>query len=139
MTNVTKSEEILLGIDYGASNTGIAFGRSGLAAPLEVLPSKNIEGLIGHIGRTVIENKVTKLIVGLPLDWEGKETSQSLKVRQFVKLLKIRLKRPVEFISEHGTTKEAIDGAIKSGISMKARRSNDSLSAAIIVKRYYAQ
>uniref|UniRef100_A0A7C4XMH0 Putative pre-16S rRNA nuclease n=1 Tax=candidate division WWE3 bacterium TaxID=2053526 RepID=A0A7C4XMH0_UNCKA len=131
-------EEILLGIDYGETNTGLAFGRSGLVAPLEVIDSKNIEVLIEKISRIVIENKITKLIVGLPLDWDNKETAQSLKVRKFVKRLKLRVKRPVEFVSEHGTTKEAIEGAIKSGYSMKRRQTNDHLSAAIIVKRYYS-
>lgn len=135
----SNSEEILLGIDYGDSNTGLAFGRSGLAAPLEAFTSKDPENLIAHIGKLVITNKVTKLIVGLPLDWEGKETVQSLKVRKFVKLLKIRVKRPVEFVSEHGTTKEAIEGAIRSGYSMRGRRENDALSAAVIVKRYYSK
>lgn len=133
-----SKDEILLGIDFGESRTGLAFGRSGLVAPLEVVDSKNEEILIERISRLIIENKVDKLVVGLPLDWNDKETAQSMKVRKFVKRLKLRVKRPVAFVSEHGSTKEAVSEAIKSGFSMMRRRTNDSLSAAIVIKRYYS-
>ncbi len=133
--------DIVLGIDYGETNTGLAFGRmsNGLTSPLEVLDSRDVESLIAKIGRYVVANRVSKLIVGLPLTLEGKETPQSLKVRRFCKLLKVRLKKPVDYISEHGTTKEAIEGAIKSGFSMKGRKKNDNLSAALILKRYFSE
>lgn len=133
--------DIVLGIDYGETNTGLAFGRisNGLTSPLEVLDSRDVEALIAKIGRYVVENRVTKLIVGLPLTLDGKDTPQSLKVRRFSKLLKARLKKPVAFVSEHGTTQEAIEGAIKSGFSMKGRKKNDNLSAALILKRYFSE
>lgn len=132
-------EEILLGIDYGEKNTGLAFGRSGSTAPLTTLDSRNKAQLIAEIGRIAAENKVTKLIVGLPLNHLGKETPQSLITRKFVKLMNVKLKKPVEFVSEHGTSDEALMGAIKSGISKKRRQTNDDLSAALILKRYYRQ
>jgi putative Holliday junction resolvase len=133
------SDEVLMGIDYGEKNTGVAFGRDGSVAPMTILDSKNTFQLISDISRYIAENKVTKIVVGLPLSPEGKETPQSLKVRRFINMLKIKIKKPVEYVSEDGTTKEAILGAIKSGISKKRRRTNDSLSAALILKRYYNQ
>lgn len=132
-------DEILLGIDYGDTNTGLAFGKAGAVSPLNVLSSKDENQLFTTIGRLTAENKVTKIIVGLPLTADGKETAQSLKVRQFTRLLKIRVKKPVEFVDEHGTTKESIRGAIRSGISQKRRQINDHLSAAMILKRYYSE
>ncbi len=132
-------EEILLGIDYGDTNTGLAFGRAGAVSPLTVLNSKDEGQLLAQISRFISENKVNKVIMGLPLTLNGKETNQSLKVRRFTKILKIKLKRPVEFISEFGTTQESIQRAIKSGVSRKRRQTNDHLSAALILKRYYAE
>ena len=134
-----KGKEKLLGVDYGETNTGLAFGRAGLASPLEVLNSKDTYTLITEINKIVAQNKLDKIVVGLPVDSDGKETRQSLKVRQFVKSLRARSRRPVELVSEYGTTKASIENAIKSGISQKRRRSNDHFSAALILKRYYAE
>jgi putative Holliday junction resolvase len=133
------SEDILLGIDYGDKNTGLAFGRAGVVSPLTVLDSRDEGNLLAQIGRFVVENKITKIIMGLPLTLDGKETQQSIKVRKFTKILKIKLKKPVEFVSEFGTTKESIQRAIRSGISQKRRQTNDHLSAALILKRHYSE
>ena len=129
--------ELLLGIDYGEKNTGLAFGRAGSASPLKVLNSVNKPQLISEIGKIAVSQKVTKLVVGLPLTADGKETAQSLKVRQFTNLLKAKLKKPVEYVSEFSTTTESVQGAIRSGISKKRRNTNDHLAAALILKRYY--
>lgn len=133
------SEEVLLGIDYGEKNTGLAFGRAGAVSPLTILDSRDEGQLLAQIGRFVVENKISKIIMGLPLTLDGKETQQSLKVRRFTKILKIKLKKPVEFVSEFGTTKESIQRAIKTGVSKKRRQTNDDLSAALIIKRYYSE
>ena len=136
---MTDTEEMLLGIDYGETNTGLAFGRVGLVLPLEVLNSKNDDFLISEIARAVADHRITKIIMGLPTDVEGKETKQSLKVRRFAKLVRIKAKRPVEFVSEYGTTDEAMESAIRSGISQKRRQTSDHYSAAIILKRYFRE
>jgi putative holliday junction resolvase len=130
-------DEVLLGVDYGEVNTGLAFGRAGSVSPLKVVNSKNTPHLISEIGKVVISTKVSKIIVGLPTTLDGKETAQSLKVRQFTNLLKAKLKKPIEYVSEFATTSESIQGAIRSGISKKRRKTNDHLSAALILKRYY--
>lgn len=136
-TNKGGVEEILLGVDYGGKNTGLAFGRAGLASPMRVISSDDENVVISEISRAALENKTTKVIMGLPLDPEGKDTPQSLVVRRFAKLLKIRLKRPVEFVDESDSSQEAVIGAIHSGISKKARRVADHYSAALLLKRYY--
>lgn len=134
-----KNEEILLGVDYGGSNIGLAFGRRGLSSPVKVVPAKNIDEAIKEISRVALENKVTKLVVGLPLTADGKETKQSQETRVFVKLLIGHLKLPYEFENELDTTKEATKDAISSGISQKSRRKIDDISAAIILNRYYEE
>ena len=50
---------------------------------------------------------------------------------------KIHLKRPVAFVSEFNSSKEAISMAIKSGLSQKSRKNDHHLAAALILKRYY--
>lgn len=132
-------EEILLGVDYGEKNTGLAFGRNGLTSPLHVIQSGDVNVVKAEIARIVLENKVSKIIVGLPLDKDGKDTPQARIVRRFAKILKIHLKRPVEFVDEAGSSKEAVEEAIKSGLSQKSRRKDHHLAAALLLKRYYRE
>lgn len=134
-----SNKEKLLGVDYGETNTGLAFGRAGLASPLEVLNSKDTHTLVTKINKIVAQNRIDKIVIGLPLNVDGKETKQSLKVRQFAKSLKARSNKSVEFVSEYGTTRTSVQNAIKAGISQKRRRSDDHFSAALILKRYYAE
>ena len=74
---------LFLGIDFGKTNIGLAIGRNGLVTPLEILPGKNIENSLNQINRTIIENKVDKIVVGLPLTADGKDTTESLEIRRF--------------------------------------------------------
>ena len=134
-----ETEEVLIGIDYGEKNIGIAFAKNGIVSPTKVISGTRDEVAITEIARFVLENKVTKIIVGLPLTSDGKDTNQSRKVRRFVKLLKIRLKKPVEFVNEFRTTKDSITEAINLGISKKRRSTVDHLSAALILKEYYSK
>lgn len=134
-----KKDETLLGIDYGESNLGIAFGRVGLVTPIKIVSSKNDGEAIKEISRLAIENKIDKIIMGLPLTAEGKETKESLRVRHFTKMLKIYLKKPVEFQNEFYTSKNALGEAILQGYTRKGRGKVDHLSAALILKNYYSE
>jgi len=134
-----RQEDIYLGVDYGERNTGLAFGRVGLVSPFKVLDSKNQDSLVSEMARVVATEKISKVVMGLPTDVEGRDTAQSLKIRQFAKVLRIKLKRPVEFVSEYGTSEEALSSQIRAGVSRKGRRTNDHYSAALILKRFFRE
>ncbi|MBD3366039.1 Holliday junction resolvase RuvX [candidate division WWE3 bacterium] len=133
----TSSAPGILGIDYGETNIGLAFGRGGMVTPLRVVSGKNDNTAVSAIGRVAKEYKVARFVVGLPLTVEGKETPQSLKVRKFVKVLKSQLKLPVDLVSEHSTSKGAVKVMLNAGVSQKRRRTKDHYSAAIILRRYF--
>ena len=133
----TEESELLLGIDYGERNIGTALGRNGLAIPIKILPSKDRATALNEIVKMVHQNKISKIIMGLPLNYEGKETPQARKVREFTKLLKIKVKKPVEFVNEYGSTMESVERAVEDAVSQKKRRELDHFSAAIILKKYY--
>jgi putative Holliday junction resolvase len=139
--NKTKNpyNEKLLGIDYGETNIGLAFGLNDLVSPLKIISGKNTESAISEIARYVIDNKVDKILMGLPITPDGKETMMSRKVRRFSKLLKMRTKKPLEFVNEYRTSEESVTEAVNLGISKKRRRKIDHLSAALIVKEYYSK
>lgn len=129
--------ETILGIDYGEGNIGLAFGRNSLVMPLKIISGKDSETAVHEISRYIYENKIDKAVIGLPLTVDGKETNQSRKVRRFARLLKIKSKKPVDFVNEYRTTEESITEAINLGTSKKHREKIDHLSAAIILKEYY--
>ncbi|HOM77867.1 MAG TPA: Holliday junction resolvase RuvX [bacterium] len=137
---VPSSEDIgVLGIDYGSSKIGLAFGRAGVVSPIRVISARNFGTAISEIARVIKEYAVSKIVVGLPLTVDNKETPKSIEVRKFVKLLKSRVKIPVEFINEFYTTKEASVVMLNVGVSQEGRRVDDHYSASLILKRYFAE
>ncbi len=137
MTAKNFEDLIFMGIDYGERNIGIALGRNGLATPIKIIPGKNIPTALHEISRMAIENRISKFVVGLPLDHQGKETKQSLATRKFVKLLRIYTKKPVDLQNETGTSREALAVSIDSGIPMTRRALLDHVSAALILRHYF--
>lgn len=133
------TNEKLLGVDFGEANIGLAFGSNKLTMPIREISGKNRDEAINQIIRVCLENRVNKVIVGLPLAPDGKLSQKALDVKRFVKLLKIRLKLPIEFFDERFSTKDALERALSYGLSQKSRRNLDSLSAQIILDRYYAE
>ena len=135
--NKAEQEELLLGIDYGEARIGLAFGREGHTVPIKVVPAKSTLFAISEILKVIAANKITKIIIGIPIGVEGKELPISLKIRRFGNLLKVKSKRPVEYINEHFSTKESMLSALDTGVPQKKRRKIDHISAAIILKNYY--
>lgn len=130
-------EEVLLGIDHGDKYIGLAFGRAGLVSPIEVIPNIEKSGVVNDINRFCKENKITKIVIGLPLSGDGKETNQSKKVRQFAKLLRVYIKIPQIFVNETDTTMESLEESLDYGISSKSSQRVDHVAAALILKKYY--
>lgn len=136
---INKNEEVLLGVDYGEAKIGLAFGRQGNSMPIDVVKTKDPYAAIKHISDAAIKNGVTKIIVGLPLSYDLKETAQSHKVRAFVKLLKHHIKLPVEFVNEFGSTEDAKGYVLSSGGSRNKSTIEDDIAAALILREYYNQ
>lgn len=130
---------ILLGIDFGASNIGVALGRNGYTQPIKIVSAKDTTNAIVEISRLAFENKVTKFVFGLPLDSNNKETPQSLEVRKFAKLLKIHTKLPITYINEYLSSKEALSVSIEENTPKKKRKTLDDIAAALILKRYFEE
>ena len=132
-----EADLTVLGIDYGEKNIGLAFGRAGLASPIKTISGTNVLVAINEITLTALHNKVNKIVIGLPIDVDGKETYKSLKVRRFANLLKSHVKKPIEFVNEYNTTYESLRESIKLDYSKKSRKNLDHISAAVIVRKYF--
>lgn len=136
---IKGENELLLGIDYGEVNIGLAFGRNNLVNPLTIVDGRNIDTAIHEINRYIMENKVEKVIMGLPLSANGKETAQSAKTRKFAKLFKIATKKEVVFVNEFRTTQDLKTDEVDLGITKIKHGEIDHYSAALILKEYYSR
>lgn len=132
------TDKTLIGVDFGDATTGLALGKNGVVMPARSVESSDVMTVVKEIIRLVKLNKASGVVVGLPLSYDHKETLQSAQVRRFAKILKTKLGMPVMFIDEYGTTREAIQDAIGDELPQKARRKVDSISASIILKRFFA-
>lgn len=109
---------MILGIDYGLKNIGLATSEGTLAEPYGVVYS------LPEIQQLVVKLSITKIVVGIS---EGKSKERAIG---FGKKLESMLGLPVEFIDETLTTYEAAMPAGRHG------GKNHAKAAAIILQRY---
>ncbi|NCA69302.1 MAG: Holliday junction resolvase RuvX [Sphingobacteriia bacterium] len=99
----------LLGFDYGTRRIGVAIGQTvtGTAQPLITLHSRDGKPDWAGITALVNEWRPTALVVGLPLDLDGREVDWSPRLHRFVRQLAGRFRLEVHLIDERFTSIEA--------------------------------
>ena len=129
-----KSKSIL-SLDVGTKRIGLAYCDS-LFITVNILPAVNRENNNNEL--KTIKDHIKKLnlkgfIVGLPLDDEGKMTTQALDCKTYGEFLFSELKLPYSFVNEHSSTWESID---RFGIKNDKSGLIDSLSAKVILEQW---
>ncbi len=118
-----------LGVDYGDKRVGIAVSDEGgvFAFPRAVLP--NTKKIFDEIKKICAEEKIEKIIVGVPVSFSGGQSAQARKTLEFAEALKQYIAIPIEKENEIFSTKSALNmGAGKEKI--------DQSAAAIILQSY---
>lgn len=132
----------ILAIDYGNSTVGLAvsdpdrlmaFGRGSHKGLNEV-------DLLDKIKDLVVTDKITTVVLGLPLSADGSDTKQTLRIREFGSKLKDKISElPVEikFLDESFSTFEANQILQKIGVkSADRKQTEDEMAAIVLVHRY---
>ena len=93
----------LIAVDLGKKHTGLARSStiSKIASPLMTLAT---DDLVAELQKIIRKNQVEAIILGLPRNLEGKDTEQTLWVREYAKTLKQQINRPLYFVDEALTT-----------------------------------
>ncbi|XP_026659679.1 putative pre-16S rRNA nuclease isoform X2 [Phoenix dactylifera] len=107
-----------LGVDLGASRTGLALGKGFFPRPLTVLELRG-QKLELRLLEIAERKEVDEFIIGLPKSSDGKETPQSNKVRSIAGRLAVRA-------AERGLKRSARQGKI------------DAYSAVMLLERYFS-
>lgn len=136
----SESQEKTLGIDYGEKRIGTAVS-DGLfitAQPLETINYSAVENAYQRINAIVVEKKIRKIVVGIPLTLRGEAGHKAEEVAQFVAGLKTAIP-DVEVVTwdERLTTSQAEKIMIDGGVRRSERkRKIDTLAAAIMLQSY---
>jgi putative holliday junction resolvase len=100
---------MLLALDHSRSATGVALAeiQLGQARALTVLSERDEEARLDQLAKIIHEWQPVSLIIGLPLDKEGQEQSQTKRVRKFAAKIESRFHLPIFFHDERWSTAAA--------------------------------
>ena len=129
-----------LAIDHGTKRTGLAIcdAAETIASPLAVLHGQ--KGLLQKIADIVEAENVEAVVLGLPLNMTGSESSQTKLVRKFAEQLKDRLSVEVhlqdERLSSFGAEEKLAPADFTRG---KIKKRIDAVAAAEILEAFLEQ
>ncbi len=123
----------IVAIDVGLKRIGIAVSYDKkVVLPLKAIIRKNRNQAANEVSNLLREKNAKVLIVGLPKGGNSEEEMQR-RIEHFVKLLDFQ--GEVHYQDEYGSSSEA-KNLIKGEVKIKRDGRVDSLSAAIILKRW---
>ena len=133
-----------MALDVGDKTIGVAVTdpMGWTVQPLQVIQRKNLQQTLATLEALFSEYAVAQLVVGLPLNSEGEEGPQAIKVRLFERQLKNFFKKTGKKIEillwdESLTTREAEEILIAADMSRSKRRKIiDKMAAARILQSY---
>lgn len=123
---------MLLGLDYGEKNIGLAIAdeNSKMVLPYKVLINKGADFVLSELKKIVAEEKISKIIVGLPLTLSGKESKKTKETREFIAFLAKNLDVAIEMKDER------LSSRLADTLSQGAKGSRDIGAAMVILEDY---
>lgn len=129
----------LLGVDPGEVRVGLAVSDANrtLASPLTTYVRRDRQRDAAFFARLVVEEEITGIVVGLPLQADGREGEQARAARQLGAWLAEVTGRPVVYWDERFTTVEAEAALWQAGLTHRRRRERrDRVAAQLVLQAY---
>jgi putative holliday junction resolvase len=129
----------LLGLDVGTKTVGMALSDTTrlIASPLSTLRRTRFREDAGRIAAAVAEHGVGAVVIGLPLQLDGRDGPRTQGVRQFARNLAAYLDCPIVFWDERLSTAAVERGMIAGDLSRARRREIiDRAAAAYILQGF---
>jgi putative transcription antitermination factor YqgF len=124
-----NNKDGILALDFGTIRVGVAISHGFVAEALESLEYLGKEdNFVESLKKIVKEQKVTDIVIGLPLK-NGEETEQSSWTRKQVRKISEKIETRFSFVDESYSSLSAKDQIKKNG-------DLDSESAKIILEQY---
>ena len=131
----------ILALDYGTKRIGVALSDElgWTAQPLETFERRTLDRDVAHVASLVQTHEVGKVVLGFPLQLDGREGPAIEAMRKFAAHLEQGLTVPLVRWDERLTTKVAEDLLIAADVSRKKRKGAvDRVAAAILLQSYLA-
>jgi len=131
----------ILALDYGTKRIGVALSDElgWTAQPLETFERRTLDRDVAHITSLVQTHAVGEVVLGFPLQLDGREGPAIQAMRSFAAHLEQGLPVPLVLWDERLTTKAAEDLLIAADVSRKKRKGAvDRVAAAILLQSYLA-
>lgn len=131
--------QVILAFDFGLRRIGVAVGQtiSYHARPLKTVYAQNGTPNWEDIKLLIEQWQADILVVGLPLNLEGREQLITHATRHFIKELKKRFKLPIYEVDERLTTIEAKEQIFSLGGYKKLQKTEiDSVVATLILEQW---
>jgi putative Holliday junction resolvase len=125
----------ILAVDFGEARVGLALAshEARLAHPIGTL--KQTSSLLSQLQELCKQEKVTRVVVGLPRGMDGQDTAQTAAARQFGIELTTTLKLPISWQDE-AVTSEQSKAELEARGKPYAKEDIDALAATYILEDY---
>ena len=136
------NNERLMGLDFGSKTVGVALSDpTGLiASPLEIIEREREDKLrktFSRIEELIEEYKVTKIVLGLPLNMDSSKGERVKKTQEFKEALERRTGLEIVFWDERLSTVEAHEIMTEAGVKgIDRKKFVDKIAASIILQGY---
>ncbi len=136
--NLLKPGQRLLGLDVGAKTIGLALSDVSLTlgTPAETIERGKFADDVNKLAALIETEDVGGLVLGLPVEMEGREGPRAQSVRQFAENLLEHLDLPITFWDERLSTKAVERVLIEEADMTRKRRAKviDKMAAAYILQ-----
>lgn len=124
---------IILGFDFGQKRTGVAIAIDGDVQPLATIDTDTI---YAEIPKLISKHNPSELVVGIPHNLDGGETSQTKLSRAFGEQLASLTKLPVKYQDETLSSQRALQRIGENTPISSRKKILDQVSAQIILEDY---
>lgn len=128
----------VLGIDYGSKRMGLAVSDLSctIAMPYKILYRREISADMAELRKIMAEKEIGAVVMGLPLQMNGKEGEIAAEVRKFAAILEENFKFPVLLWDERLSSSAMENFLIKEADLSRKKRAKvlDASAAAYILQ-----
>lgn len=138
--NKIMIEKRAIAFDIGDKRIGVAISDpfNEYAMPCETyFRTRNFQADVNALAKMAKERGVGEIVCGMPVNFDGSESVQTVKTREFVEALKAATDLPVVLEDERFTTMQARETQIAGGVKRGDRKKTiDSIAASYILESY---
>ena len=129
----------LLGVDFGVKRVGLAVCDIDhrIASPLATLERQTLDLDAQQLQRIVRDEKITGIIVGLPIHTDGREGIKAQEARAYGEWLRQITQLPVQFWDERFSTVHAESALWQAGLTHgKRKQRRDRVAAQFMLQSF---